>query len=73
MLFLDHMINADFERAYELFDMYAKMPMWQEFQWINKVLDVIGSDSAQADFKETDLNLEEPKNAQLVTKTLDRY
>ena len=51
---MDHMINVELEKAYDLFDMYASLPMDQEMTWINKVLEVIGC-SDQNNVTEADL------------------
>lgn len=73
MLYMDHMINSELEKAYELFDAYAQMPMFEEFNWINKVLDVIGSSSKKADVTEADLSLDQMQGIKMVNATLERY
>ena len=42
MLCIDRMINSELEKAYELFDIFAELPMLEELNWMNKVFDLIG-------------------------------
>ena len=74
MLYIDHVINTELEKAYELFDMYARMPMVEEFTWMNKVLEVIGSDSQKAEITKEDLMGDNhPKNINQINETMERY
>ena len=74
MLYMDSMITAELDRAYDLFDCYAQIPMFEEVNWINKVLDTIGSSSKRPEVTEDDLKLDdEKKDIKTVNKTLERY